>query len=246
MYILEAQELTKVYGAGEVRVDALRGIDMRVEQGEFVAIMGPSGCGKSTLLQMLGGLETPSTGHVYIDELDLATLNDDQRTLLRRRRVGFVFQSFNLLPTLSAEENVRLPLALDRVRANIAAERATAALENVGMAHRARHLPSQLSGGEQQRVAIARALVIQPKLLLADEPTGNLDSAAGEHVTKLLRRLVDDEGQTIVMVTHDSHVAAQADRVVHLRDGVIERETCGEETLTRSPSRFPSWQGPGL
>jgi putative ABC transport system ATP-binding protein len=246
MCILEATALCKSYGDGEVRVAALRGVDLRVERGEFVAIMGPSGCGKSTMLQMLGGLETPSSGHVYIDELDLSGLNDDQRTLLRRRRVGFVFQAFNLLPTLTAAENVRLPLALDGVRPAEAAQRATAALESVGMAHRADHIPSKLSGGEQQRVAIARALVIRPVLLLADEPTGNLDSAAGQKVTKLLRGLVDDEAQTIVMVTHDASVAALADRVIHLRDGVVERETCGDETVVRSQTRFPSWQGPGL
>jgi putative ABC transport system ATP-binding protein len=242
MCIIEASALCKVYGSGEVQVDALRGVDLRVERGEFVAIMGPSGCGKSTLLQMLGGLEMPTSGHVLIEDLDLAILNDDQRTLLRRRRVGFIFQAFNLLPTLSAEENVRLPLALDGVRPAQAAARSAEVLEQVGMTHRARHLPSQLSGGEQQRVAVARALVIRPVLLLADEPTGNLDSAAGQNLTTLMRRLVDEQAQTIVMVTHDASVASHADRIIHLRDGLIERETCGAE----SGGRFPSWQGPGL
>ncbi len=238
MCIVEALALCKVYGTGEVQVEALRGVDMRVERAEFVAIMGPSGCGKSTLLQLLGGLEMPTTGNILIEDLDLAVLNDDQRTLLRRRRVGFVFQAFNLLPTLSAEENVRLPLALDGVRQAEAAERAAEVLGQVGMAHRAKHLPSQLSGGEQQRVAVARALVIRPVLLLADEPTGNLDSAAGQNLTALLRRLVDEHGQTIVMVTHDANVASHADRIVHLRDGLIERETVGAEGGTR----FTSWQ----
>jgi len=246
MCILEASGLCRSYGEGEARVDALRGVDVRVERGEFVAIMGPSGCGKSTMLQLLGGLETPTSGHVYIEDLDLATLNDDQRTLLRRRRVGFVFQAFNLLPTLTAAENVRLPLALDGVRPAEAAERAEVALASVGMTHRKNNLPSQVSGGEQQRIAIARALVIRPVLLLADEPTGNLDSENGLKVTKLLRGLVDDEGQTIVMVTHDASVAAQADRIIHLRDGLVERETCGDETPGRVHTRYPSWQGPNL
>jgi putative ABC transport system ATP-binding protein len=186
--------------------------------------MGKSGSGKSTLLHILGGVEVPSSGQVLLDEVDIATLNDDQRTLMRRRKIGFIFQSFNLLPTLTAEENVSLPLILDGCPTAEAKKRAQNWLGQVGVAHRSTHIPSTMSGGEQQRVAIARALAINPSLILADEPTGNLDSANGQQVMKLLRRLVADQGYTIVMVTHDSDVAAQADRLVRLNDGMVESE----------------------
>jgi putative ABC transport system ATP-binding protein len=224
MVVLEARVLTKTYGGGEFRVEALRGVDLKVEQGEFLAIMGPSGSGKSTLLRLLGGVDGPSSGQVLLEGVDLAGLTDDQRTIIRRKRIGFIFQSFNLLPTLSAEENVALPLELDGVASADAQRRAVAALELVGVAHRRTHLPSTLSGGEQQRTAIARALVIEPALLLADEPTGNLDSANGRQVTALLRRLVDERQHTIVMVTHDRNVAAHADRLICLRDGLVESD----------------------
>ena len=183
--------------------------------------MGPSGSGKSTLLHLAGGLDTPSAGEVRIGGESLGALSDDGRTLLRRRRIGFVFQFFNLLPMLSAEENVALPLVLDGVPGDRALGRARAAMETVGIAQRAGHRPSELSGGEQQRVAIARALAIEPVLLLADEPTGNLDRARGEQVVALLRRLVDERRQTILMVTHDARSASMADRLVQLRDGRI-------------------------
>jgi len=224
MSVLETRALTKTYGGGELRVEALRGVDLKVEQGEFLAIMGPSGSGKSTLLHLLGGVDAPSSGQVLLVGVDLAALSDDERTIIRRKRIGFIFQSFNLLPTLSAEENVSLPLELDGVRSGEARRRAIASLELVAMSHRRTHLPSTLSGGEQQRVAIARALAIEPALLLADEPTGNLDSANGRQVTALLRRLVNERQQTIVMVTHDQAVAAQADRLVCLRDGLVESD----------------------
>ena len=216
--------LRKTYGSGELCVEALRGIDLKVEQGEFLAIMGPSGSGKSTLLHMLGGVDRPTSGQVLLQGTDLTVLSDDQRTILRRQRIGFIFQSFNLLPTLNAEENVSLPLELDGTPTRKAQVRADAVLEMVGMLPRRTHLPSKLSGGEQQRVAIARALVIEPALLLADEPTGNLDTANGRQVTTLLRRLVNQQQQTIVMVTHDPDVAAHADRLVCLRDGLIESD----------------------
>jgi putative ABC transport system ATP-binding protein len=215
--------LTKVFApeSGEARVEALRGIDLEISRGEFVSVMGPSGSGKSTLLHLVGGLDLPTTGAVLLDGIDLASLSDDALTLLRRRRIGFVFQAFNLIDVLTAEENVALPLLIDGVAEAEAHGRAAEALEQVGIGQRRGHWPSKLSGGEQQRVAIARALVTRPLLLLADEPTGNLDSASGEQVMALLRRLVDEQGQTILMVTHDARQAACADRLVRLRDGQV-------------------------
>ncbi len=221
MHLLELRALKKTYGAGELRVEALRGIDLKVKPSEFLAIMGPSGSGKSTLLHMLGGVDRATGGQVLLEGADLSAMSDDQRTILRRERIGFVFQSFNLLPTLSAEENVALPLELGGMPTSQAQDRAAVVLERVGMLRRRRHLPSMLSGGEQQRVAIARALAIEPALLLADEPTGNLDTANGRQVTTLLGQLVDEQRQTIVMVTHDPSVAEQADRLICLQDGLI-------------------------
>jgi putative ABC transport system ATP-binding protein len=237
MYVLEARDVKKSYGAGEARVEALRGVDLGVRQGEFLAIMGRSGSGKSTLLCMLGGIEPPTSGQVLLEGLDLASLDDDGRTLIRRQKVGFVFQMFNLLPILTAEENVALPLELDGVPNAEAKRRAMEMLDVVGMSARRDHIPGKLSGGEQQRVAVARSLVIRPALLLADEPTGNLDSANGRQVTMLLRRLVDEEGQTLVMVTHDPLVAEQADRVVHLSDGLVVDPPIGESRESRLESK---------
>jgi putative ABC transport system ATP-binding protein len=225
MYVIETQDLRKSYGSDELCVHALRGIQLRVPKGEFLAIMGPSGSGKSTLLHILGGVEVPTGGQVKLEGTDLATLSDDRRTLIRRERMGFIFQSFNLLPAFTAEENVALPLELGGVSAAEARQRAAIMLEKVSIYHRRTHIPSQLSGGEQQRVAIARALVMEPALLLADEPTGNLDSTNGQQITQLMRRLVDEQKQTIVMVTHDEGVALHADRIVRLRDGQIDLES---------------------
>jgi putative ABC transport system ATP-binding protein len=218
---VEVRGLTKMFGAGEARVEALRGIDLEVKHGEFVAVMGPSGSGKSTLLHLIGGLDSPSGGSIHVGGEELAQLDDDRLTLLRRRRIGFVFQAFNLLDVLTAEENVALPLLVDGVAEATANSRAAQALELVELSKRKNHLPSQLSGGEQQRVAVARALVTGPLLLLADEPTGNLDSVNSDQVMTLLRNLVDERNQTILMVTHNARHAAMADRILCLRDGLV-------------------------
>ncbi len=220
----EARGLARTYRHGTQTVEALRGVDLAVRRGEFVAVMGPSGSGKSTLLHLLAGLDQPTAGGVLIDGADLAGMNDDELTLLRRRRLGIVFQAFNLIDTLSAEENVALPLVVDGVGEAAALKRARAALGRVGVAERGSHLPGQLSGGEQQRVAIARALVAEPVLVLADEPTGNLDSVSGGQGLALLRRLVDEQKQTLLLVTHDARHAALADRLLRLRDGRVVEE----------------------
>ena len=223
-YAAETINVTKSFSTGEVAVQAVRGINCAIHTGELTAIVGPSGCGKSSLLSMLGAIDTPTTGQVFVGGVDIASLTDFDRTLLRRREIGFVFQAFNLMPTLTALENAALPLELDGISEREAKERAHAGLEQVGLGKRVDHLPSMLSGGEQQRVAVARALVTNPTLLLADEPTGNLDSAGGQQVMRLLRDLVVDHGQTVIMVTHDSEIAATADRVLHMRDGLIAED----------------------
>jgi len=225
--ILEAQGLRKQYQMGEVAVDALRGVDFQVRQGEFVAIMGPSGSGKSTLLHLMGGLDTPTDGEVTLAGRRLAHTSDDEVTVIRRRQVGFVFQFFNLLPTLTAAENTALPLLIDGRRLEDYAARVGELLDLVGLGDRRDHKPDQLSGGEQQRVAIARALVTEPAIVLADEPTGNLDSNSGKEVLGMLRRACDEKGQTIVMVTHDPRAASYADRVAFLRDGQVVRQLRG-------------------
>ncbi len=222
--ILETQALHKQYQMGEVRVDALRSVNFGVEQGEFVAIMGPSGSGKSTLLHLMGGLDTPSDGEITLGGRRLAHLTDDEITIIRRRQVGFIFQFFNLLPTLSAAENLALPLLIAGKSLADYEERVDELLGLVGLGDRKHHKPDQLSGGQQQRVAIARALVTEPAIVLADEPTGNLDRNSGREILDLLRRACDQKGQTIVMVSHDPHAASYADRVVFLRDGQIVRE----------------------
>jgi putative ABC transport system ATP-binding protein len=221
MAILETHGIRKRYNLGQVTVDALDGVDFSVAAGEFVAIMGPSGSGKSTLLHMLGGLDQPTEGQVTLAGKNLSILKDDQITLVRRRNVGFIFQFYNLVPTLTAEENVALPLLIDGKRVSDYQDRIDRLLALVGVADRRRHKPDELSGGQQQRVAIARAFITEPSIVLADEPTGNLDSKSGDEVLKLLRRSCDEFGQTIIMVTHDAKAASFADRIVFLKDGSI-------------------------
>ena len=221
--VVRAVGLTRRYKMGAGFVDALRGVDLTIAREEFVALVGPSGSGKSTVLNLIGGLDRPTSGQVWINGTELS--GSDERTLTRHRRqhVGFVFQSFNLLPRLTAEENVALPLMFSGVPEKERRAQARALLERVGLGPRLAHRPTQLSGGEQQRVAIARALVGQPALLLADEPTGNLDTATGAEIMSLLRELNQEEGLTLLVVTHDPEVAAFADRVVKLRDGQVEQ-----------------------
>jgi putative ABC transport system ATP-binding protein len=219
--ILDIRNLTRVHGSGEQAVHALRGVDLAVATGELVAVMGPSGSGKSTLLTCAGGLDRPTGGEILIDGNDLATLGNNAVAALRRRRIGYVFQDFNLIPALTAVENVTLPLELDGTRARAARKYAEAALAEVAISELADRFPDELSGGQRQRVAIARAIVGERRLLLADEPTGALDSDTGEAVLQLLRDRCDQHGIGGVLVTHDARHAAWADRVVYLRDGVL-------------------------
>lgn len=221
MSILHTEALSKVYGDESHPICAVDTISLEVEKGEFLAVMGPSGSGKSTLLYMLGGLEKPSSGKVFLRESDMSILNDDELSRVRRESLGFVFQFFNLIPVLSAQENVAIPLILDGIPRPEALRRASESMARVGLADRATHRPSELSGGQQQRVALARALVADPAVILADEPTGNLDSRSSDEVVQMLRQAVDQWGQTIVLVTHDPRVAAYADRIVFLKDGKI-------------------------
>ncbi len=217
--VVSAQGLTRRYGAGDTAVDALRGVSLDVAQGELVAVMGPSGSGKSTLMHILAGLDQPTEGEVVIDGKDITKLKDSELTKLRRKHIGFIFQFFNLLPMLTADENVVLPLSIAGTKPD--REWVDKVIGDVGLADRRKHRPSELSGGQQQRVAIARAMVSRPTVMFADEPTGNLDSRTGAEILELLRRSVEDYGQTTVMVTHDAKAAAIADRVFFLADGKI-------------------------
>lgn len=221
MSILQTENLTKIYGDGENAVHALRGINLTVEKGEFTAIVGTSGSGKSTLLHMLGGLDRPTTGKVMVDGKDIFSLSEEQLTIFRRRKIGFVFQSYNLVPVLNLYENIVLPLELDGKK--IDREYIDQIAETLGLKDRLEALPNQLSGGQQQRVAIARALAGTPSIILADEPTGNLDSKTSQGVLSLLKVTSEKFGQTIVMITHNEEIAQMADRIIHIEDGCIFR-----------------------
>jgi putative ABC transport system ATP-binding protein len=225
--VVEAREITRRYGEGDTAVEALRGCSIDVRRGELTAVMGPSGSGKSTLMHILAGLDRPTTGEVSIEGIEIAKLNDNDLTKLRREHIGFIFQFFNLLPMLTAEENIRLPLELAGGKMDDGW--VDEVIDKVGLDDRRTHRPSELSGGQQQRVAIARALASRPTVIFADEPTGNLDSTTSAEILELVRETVTNYGQTTVMVTHDAHAAAIADRVLFLADGCIVKELRGAD-----------------
>lgn len=224
MEILNVSHLKKTFSRGESAVEALKGVSLTLHRGEFTCMMGPSGSGKSTLLHLVGALDRPTAGQVVVEGQKINEMSDEELSRFRRRRLGFVFQFFNLLPTLTAVENVALPLLLDGMKFEQVRAKALELLEQMGIGNRAGHRPAQLSGGEMQRVAIARALVADPVMILADEPTGNLDSKTGETVLELLRKLAVERDQTILMVTHDTHAASFGNRQIRMRDGLIESD----------------------
>ena len=222
-WVIEAKDLTKVYKMGEIEVHALRGLSVQIARGEIVSIMGPSGSGKSTLMNIIGCLDRPTGGEYFLDGERVSDLKDDQLASIRNQKVGFVFQTFNLLPRATALSNVELPMRYSDNKKN-RKKRSLSALEAVGLSDRVRHRPNELSGGQQQRVAIARALVNEPAIILADEPTGNLDTSSGDEIMELLLSLNQDHGTTLVIVTHDPEIASQTGRVIHILDGVVEEK----------------------
>jgi putative ABC transport system ATP-binding protein len=224
MAVVETINLRKVYMLGKVPVEALRGVNLKVEEGEFLSVLGPSGSGKSTLLNLIGALDKPTDGKVFVDGVDVSTLNENELASLRRK-IGFVFQFFNLIPRFTALENVEMPMAIAGVGKEERRKHAAELLETVGLADRMNHKPTELSGGEQQRVAIARALTNNPRFLLMDEPTGNIDSKNAYEIIQLVKRLNREKGVTIIMVTHDQRLASEANRTVHMLDGLIVNET---------------------
>lgn len=229
--MMELIDVTKVYQQGRRTVHAVRGVSLRIESGEYVSIMGPSGSGKSTLMHLLGALDTPTSGQALFGGTDLQSMSDRQRSLLRRNRIGFVFQFFNLLPTLTAAENVAMPLLLGGVSRRIALAKSDAALDRVGLMDRADHFPEEMSGGEMQRVAVARSLVTEPQAVLCDEPTGNLDSVNAREILRLLRELPEEGRRSVVMVTHDLRAAEVGDRIIRIADGLLESQERVSPTL---------------
>ena len=227
MKILEIEDLCKVYGTGETKVDALKNVTFDVEQGEFVAIVGPSGSGKSTLLHILGGVDSPTSGEIIISGTDISKLDETKLAIFRRRQIGLIYQFYNLIPILNVEENMTLPILLDGKKPDQAL--LSDLVEKLGLSSRLKHLPNQLSGGQQQRVSIGRALMNHPALLLADEPTGNLDSENSKEIVSLLRKFNKENKQTVIIITHDERIALSADRVITIEDGRITRDSKGAE-----------------
>ena len=221
--LIELKEVWKVYRMGEVEVPALRGVDLKINKGEFVAIVGPSGSGKSTMMNLVGCLDMPTKGKIYLENDNIANFRESKLAQIRGQKIGFVFQQFNLIPTLTALENVMLPLAFQNVDDSVAGKKAEELLRMVGLEDRVHHLPTQLSGGEMQRVSIARALAVDPEVILADEPTGNLDSKTGRFIMDFLGKIHKDDSKTIIMVTHDLNLSKSAEKIVHLKDGKVEK-----------------------
>ncbi len=222
MEIARIENLSKSYGSGNTKVEALKNINLTINQGEFLAVVGPSGSGKSTLLHLLGGVDKPTSGKVYVDGVDIYSLSEKELAIFRRRKVGFIFQSYNLVPVLTAEENILLPILLDSK--NINKEHVEELINILGLQERRDHLPNQLSGGQQQRVSIGRALAYRPSIVLADEPTGNLDSRNSKEIVDLLKISVRKYNQTLILITHDLNIAAQADRIITIEDGAIVQD----------------------
>jgi putative ABC transport system ATP-binding protein len=221
--VIVTKDLSKTYGKGNLKVIALKQTNISIKKGEYIAIMGPSGSGKSTFMNLLGCLDTPSTGKLYIDGIDVSTLNDNQLAKIRRQKIGFIFQKYNLISTLNALENITLAMSFNHVGSKERIERAKILLDMVGLTHRINHKPSELSGGEQQRVAIARALANNPSIILADEPTGNVDTKSGNNILKILE-YINNKGETIIIVTHDPNIAKRARRVLRIQDGSVSEE----------------------
>jgi putative ABC transport system ATP-binding protein len=246
MPVIEIQNVKKTYRMGDVEVNALRGVSFAVEPGEMVSIMGPSGSGKSTLMNIIGCLDTPSEGKYILDGVEVNKLNDDQLAAIRNKKIGFVFQTFNLLARTAALDNVELPMIYGHMPDR--RKRALAALDQVGLSDRIHHRPNELSGGQQQRVAIARALVNDPAIILADEPTGNLDSQSGAEIMGIFDRLHKEQGMTVILVTHDAEIGAHAQRIIHIRDGQVEKqESPQEQILTKGKMPQPArnqWMRP--